>query len=144
MGREQLEELRRHGYYLSVPHGVSMRPMIDDRRGVVEIRVPDREIRRYDVVMYDRGGVGVIHRVLHVRPDHYEIAGDNCRTVEIVPKDDVAGIAVRFMRNGKWHDCTELGYRIYAHVWTDLFFIRRPVFRVRDAVKRRLHKTKTD
>ncbi len=144
MGKAQLEELEKHGSYFSVPHGVSMKPMIYDRQGVIEIHKLEGEAKRYDVVMYvGKGGVGVIHRVHHVKDDHYIIVGDNCWTREYVKKSDVRGIAVRFFRKGKWHDCTDLSYRIYSHLWTDLFFIRRPLFRVRDYIRWRVfHKDK--
>ncbi len=141
MGKAQLGELERHGMYLSVPRGISMWPMIPDREGIVEIRRLDHPAKRYDVVLYVRGGdQGVIHRVLHARGDHYIIAGDNCWQKEYVPKEQVAGIAVRFYRKGKWYEMTEPRYRIYARLWTDLFFLRRPLLWLRDKVKGRIGK----
>ena len=137
MGKAQLEELERHGMYLSVPRGISMRPMIRGGEGIVEIRRLDHPAKRYDVVLYVRNGEqGVIHRVLHACGDHYIIAGDNCWQKENVPAEQVVGIATRFYRNGKWHEMTERGYLLYAHIWTDLFFIRRPFLYLRDKVKR--------
>jgi hypothetical protein len=145
MGKNQIEELRKRGSYFSVPHGVSMKPMIYDRKGIVEIHTLEGEARRYDVVMYLRSdGVGVIHRVLHVKDDHYVIVGDNCWRLEYVPKKDVYGIAVRFYRKGKWYDCSCTGYRLYSHLWADLFFIRRPVFYIRDRIRSFLHISKFD
>ena len=138
MGRAQLEELERTGRYFSVPRGVSMWPMIPNKQGIVEIHRLERPARRYDLVLYIRGGEqGVIHRVLWAREDDYVIAGDNCWRKEYVPRDRVAGIAVRFYRNGKWYEVTDWWYRAYVHLWTDLFFIRSPLFRLRDAVMRR-------
>ena len=144
MGKKQLEELEKHGSYFSVPHGVSMKPMIYDRQSVIEIHELKGEAKRYDVVMYvGKDDVGVIHRVHHVRDDHYVIVGDNCWQREYVRKDDVRGIAVRFFRKGKWHDCTELSYRLYSHLWTDFYFIRRPLFYMRDKIRWRVfHKDK--
>ena len=139
MGKAQLEELRKHGKYFSVPRGRSMRPMIDSKKGVVEIHELKTEAKRYDVVLYEtKDDVGIIHRVLHVKDDHYVIAGDNCWRLEYVPKKAVVGIVVRFYRKGKWHEVTSRGYRIYSHIWADLFFIRRPLFFVRDTIRRRI------
>ena len=133
MGKAQVEELEKHGSYFSVPKGVSMKPMIYNGQGVVEIAALEGEAKRYDVVMYlRRDGVGVIHRVLHVRKDKYIIVGDNCWRIERVPKDAVRGIAVRFFRKGKWYDCTYLPYRIYSHIWADFYFIRGPLFWLRE------------
>ncbi|MBO4928276.1 MAG: S24/S26 family peptidase [Clostridiales bacterium] len=133
MGRAQIEELEKNGKYFSVPRGVSMWPMIRNKEGIVEIHKLDHTARRYDVVMYTRGQEqGVIHRVLHVRDKDYIIVGDNCWQKEYVPKDRVMGIAVRFYRNGKWYEMDHLGYRIYTHIWTDFFFIRRPLIYLRE------------
>ena len=105
MGRAQLEELERTGRYFSVPRGVSMWPMILNKQGIVEIHRLERPARRYDLVLYIRGEEqGVIHRVLRAREDDYVIAGDNCWRKEYVPRDRVAGIAVRFYRKiGRAH-----------------------------------------
>ncbi|MBQ3708518.1 MAG: S24/S26 family peptidase [Clostridia bacterium] len=136
MGKAQLAELEKHGKYFSVPKGVSMRPMIDNKQGIVEIHKLDRPAKRYDLVLYIRGEEqGVIHRVLRVRENDYVIAGDNCWRKEYVPHHRVVGIAVRFYRKGKWIEITNRGYRLYVWVWTNLFFIRRPLFYLRDKLK---------
>ena len=142
MGKEQLEELKKHGRYFSVPSGVSMWPMIEKhRKGILEIRELKEPARRYDVVMYTRPNQqGVIHRVLRVRDDDYIIAGDNCWRREYVPKDQVRGIAVSFYRKGQWIGTDNRWYRCYARLWTDLFFIRRPILRLRDRGQRLLRK----
>ena len=142
MAKEQLEELEKHGSYFSVPHGISMKPMIKDLEGIVEIRKLEGEAKRYDVVLYERkGDKGVIHRVLCKRKGRYIIVGDNCWRLEFIPEEKVHGIAVRFFRNGKWYDCKKsVGYRIYSHIWTDLYPVRYPIFRFRDFIKRKIKK----
>ena len=136
MGKAQLEELNKCGKYFSVPRGISMWPMILNKEGIVEIHRLDRPARRYDVVLYIRGEEqGVIHRVLHVRANDYIIAGDNCWQKEYVPKDQIVGIAVRFYRKGKWYEVTDRRYRLYTHLWTDFFFLRRPLLWLRDKGK---------
>ena len=135
MGKVQLEELERSGYYMSVPKGISMKPMILNKEGIVEIRKLEGRAKRYDVVLYTRGELGVLHRVMHVKDDHYVIIGDNCWRLEYVPFEDVKGIATRFYRKGKWYDVDNFGYKVYYHLWSDLLFIRRPLFYVRDRFK---------
>ncbi len=144
MGKEQLEELEKHGKYFSVPRGISMWPMIRNKQDIVEIHKLDRMARRYDLVMYTRGPnqQGVVHRVLHVRKNDYIINGDNCWQKEYVPHDKVAGLAVRFCRKGKWYEVTDRKYQIYVHLWTDLFFIRRPILYSRDLGKRIIRRIK--
>ena len=145
MGKAQLEELNKSGRYFSVPKGVSMRPMIESKRDIIEIRKPERPVKRYDLVLYIRGDEqGVIHRVLHVREKYCVIAGDNCWRKEYVPHDKIVGVAVSFCRKGKWHDVDYPPYKLYVRLWTDLFFIRRPLFYLRDMVKRKLRKLKRE
>lgn len=136
MGKAQLNELERCGKYFSVPKGVSMWPMILNRQSIVEIHRLEHPANRYDVVLYVRGDEqGVIHRVLQRREDDYIIIGDNCWRLERVPKDRVVGIATRFYRKGRWFEVTDRRYLLYVHLWTDLLFIRRPLFYLRDRVK---------
>lgn len=143
MGYAQISELEKHGFYLSVPRGISMWPMIRNRRDIVEIRKLEQPPERYDLVMYTIGDCqGVIHRVLYRKGDFYVICGDNCWRKEYVKLEQIAGIATRFYRDGKWYSVTDTKYLIYVHLWTDLFFIRRPLFYCRDKVKRIIRKLK--
>ena len=133
MGKKQLEELEKHGYYLSVPRGISMWPMLPDKQGIVEIHRLEQPAERYDLVLYVRGSdQGVIHRVLRVREKDYIIAGDNCWQKEYVPHEKVVGIVTRFYWKRKWYDSSDWRYRVYVHLWSDLFFLRQPLFFIRD------------
>ncbi len=134
MGKAQLEQLEKHGMYLSVPSGNSMRPMLRSKQDVVEIHRLEHTAKRCDLVLYIRGEEqqGVLHRVIAVRDKDYVIAGDNCWWREIVPHERVVGIAVRFYRGGRWHEMTDPGYRLYARVWTASFYLRRPLLWLRD------------
>ncbi|MCR5576943.1 MAG: S24/S26 family peptidase [Oscillospiraceae bacterium] len=137
MGKAQYEELEKNGFYFSVPHGVSMWPLVLNKQGILEIHRLERPARRYDFVLYSYGGEqGILHRVLHVREKDYVIAGDNCWRKEYVPKENVVGIVTRFYRKGKWYEVTDPRYLLYVHLWTDFFFIRRPLLYLRDRLKR--------
>ena len=138
-GTDQAEQLEKNGYYLSVPRGISMRPMVLNKEGILEVHKLTEPAKRYDLVMYIRSGsVGVIHRVVKVREDDYVIIGDNCWRYEYVPKEDVKGIVTRFYRKGKWYDVDNRWYKLYVHIWVDLLFIKRPLFHIRDSVRYRL------
>ena len=135
----QVEQLEKNGYYLSVPRGISMRPMVLNKEGILEVHKLTGPAKRYDLVMYVRGGKqGVIHRVVKDLGDQYLIIGDNCWRWEYVDKPDVKGIVTRFYRKGKWYDVDNKWYKLYVHIWVDLLFIKRPLFYVRDAVRYKL------
>lgn len=141
MGREQLSELERHGWYISVPRGISMWPMIRNQKDAVEVRRLTEKPRRYDLVMYVRPNLqGVIHRVLYWKNDICVICGDNCWQREYVRPEQIRGIVTRFCRKGKWYSVTDKRYLLYVHLWTDLSFLRRPLFYLRDRAKRLLKK----
>jgi hypothetical protein len=137
MGKVQLEQLERYGSYLSVPRGISMRPMIHGGRDAVLIKKPTTPPKRYDLVMYVRPNMqGVIHRVVRFENGKYIIIGDNCWQYEYVDPQQIKGIVTEFCRNGKWHSVEEKKYLFYVHLWVDFVLIKRPLFYVRDKLKR--------
>lgn len=139
MGKIQFDVLERDGRYISVPKGISMRPMIKGGRDAVVIEKLTESPKRYDLVVYVRGEeLGVIHRVIHVKEDKYIICGDNCWQLEYVRPEQIKGIVTEYCRKGKWHNVDNLPYKIYVHLWVDLLFLKRPVFYVRDKIKRKL------
>ena len=101
MGRAQLEELKKHGVYLSTPRGISMNPMLYQNDSIAEVHAITQPPKRYDVVLYIRGKEqGVVHRVLHFKNGVYIINGDNCWQKEYVQPSQIYGIVTRFYRHG--------------------------------------------
>ncbi len=143
MGKGQIEQLNKSGMYLSVPTGISMKPMIYNRQGICEIHKLNKPAKKYDLVLYLRANdQGVIHRVTEVHKDHYVIIGDNCWQREIVKRKQVVGIVTKFYRKGKWYSVDNKWYLFYVHLWVDFLFIKRPLFYVRDKFKRVFRKIK--
>ena len=121
-----LKELEKNGRYLSVPAGNSMKPLLRSKENVVEIVKAKHPLKKYDITLHVRkDGTSVLHRVMKVQGDSYVICGDNCITPETVPIDQVAGVAVRFYRKGKWVSVDNPGYRLYVYVWCGLFPLRK-------------------
>lgn len=147
MSKTLVEELKKHGMYVSTPKGVSMNPMLVQNESAFEIRSLTRTPARYDVVIYMRdNGTNVLHRVLGRQGEYFVINGDNCWQREYVRPEQIEGILTRFYRRGRWHSVTERSYRVYAHLVADFFFIRRPILYLRDRLKRvgrRLKRTLT-
>ncbi len=142
MGKIQFDLLERDGRYLSSPKGISMNPMIVQGRDAVLIEKLKEKPKRYDLVVYARNeNLGVIHRVIHAKDNEYIICGDNCWQLEYVKPEQIKGIVTEYCRKGKWHTVDNLPYKIYVHIWVDLLFIKRPLFYVRDKIKRKLRRT---
>ena len=137
MGKVQIEKLEKYGSYLSVPSGISMRPMIRGGRDAVLIKKLTHKPKRYDLVMYVRPNLqGVIHRVVRYENGKYVIIGDNCWRYEYVKPEQIKGIVTEFCHKGKWHKVDEKLYQLYVHLWVDFVFVKRPVFYLRDKLKR--------
>ena len=140
MGKIQFDILERDGKYISVPSGISMYPMIKGGRDAVVIEKFTEPPKRYDLVVYVRGEEqGVIHRVIHACKDQYIICGDNCWQLEYVKPEQLKGVVTEYCRKGNWHSVNNFAYKIYVHLYVDLLFLKRPVFYVRDKIKRKLN-----
>lgn len=118
------ELLARDGLLVYKTCGVSMKPMLRQNRDLVVIRVPASRLRKYDVALYKRGHVYVLHRVIAVKEDHYLIRGDNTYALEKVPDAAVIGVLTGFQRDGRQHDVTQWGYRLYVRFWNAIYPLR--------------------
>ena len=63
--------------------GSSMAPFLIHGRDSIFFRAPERELRRGDIVFYERpGGQFVVHRICRVHADGYDIIGDAQTEIE--------------------------------------------------------------
>lgn len=136
------EQLRENGVYVSTTAGVSMKPMLRNRRDrIVLLPVGDKTLKKWDLPIYRRpDGRYILHRIIDVKDDHYVIRGDNTYRKEYVPKEWVLGYVSEFYR-GKKHVCTDQrGYRFYAAFWHRIYFLRLPLYCARRLASRIKHK----
>ena len=129
------EELEQNGTLVFPNRGTSMMPLLRENRDlmVIEKRGPDR-LNKYDAVLYKRGERYVMHRILKVREEDYWIVGDHCRVGESVKDEQILGVLKQVVRDGKVIRTTDPGYRIYVHLWCDLFPLRSALLYLRGAV----------
>lgn len=136
-----LSELEQSGELIYTTSGVSMYPMLRNRRDIVHIKKCDGVLKRYDLPLYVRkSGKLVLHRILRVRNDHYIICGDNCFSLEKVPFDAVKGYVDEFWRNDKHYTNGNILYRIYVHIWCDFSVLRRFLLYTKHKAKQLLKK----
>ena len=125
------ELLDRDGYLVYTNVGVSMMPLLRQRRDVIVIRKkgPER-CKKYDAVLYKRGGRYILHRVVEVRLNDYVIIGDNCWQKEYGVTDDmILGIMTQVRRGGKTVSVDDPGYLRYVHLWCDFLPLRIGILR---------------
>lgn len=123
MNRLKIEDvLEKEGVFITTTAGVSMYPMLRDRRDTIIVRPVSGRLKKYDVPLYRAGGNYVLHRIVKVLPDGgYFIRGDNCfLTEKNIPEDAVIGVLTEFIRNGRTITADAFGYKLYSRVWVFL------------------------
>lgn len=134
------EEIKKSGRIIYTNVGDSMMPYIKQGRDVLVISEVNGRLNKYDVPLYKRdSGQYVLHRILKVRENDYVICGDNRWNKEYGITDrHIIGILTGVIRDGQEIPVTSCKYRIYVHLWCDLFPVRAFILRVCQFVKRRL------
>lgn len=124
---EKIEEMiARDGMYVCTTSGISMKPMLRDRRDTVVITPVSGRLKKYDVALYRYKGKYLLHRVVKVLPDSYVCCGDNCITPETGVTDaDVVGILSEVWRGDKKLKLDGAGYKLYYKLRVATFGIRR-------------------
>ena len=126
--REKLkieEVIQREGKYVGPTVGISMLPMLKQRRDTIVVCAKTEKLKPLDVALYHRGDAYVLHRVLRQTPTGYIIRGDNCYSDEIIPEEDVFGVLTEFFRKDKHFLCTDKKYIAYAKRRVKSYPIRR-------------------
>lgn len=120
------ELLEKDGYLVYTNVGVSMMPLLRQRRDIIEIRKKGTgRCKRYDAVLYKRGDKYILHRILKVRPNDYVICGDhNIRKEYGITDAQILGVMTRVIRNGKSIYPTDWKYKLCVHLWCDFYLIR--------------------
>ena len=106
--------------------GSSMSPFLIHLRDTIYFKKPDRPLRAGDMVFYQRdSGQYVMHRILRVRGDVYDIIGDAQTEVERgVRRDQIFAIITRVKRKGKLIGPGDFWWTFFARVWTKLIPLR--------------------
>ena len=119
------EVLLLNGKYIGPTVGVSMLPLLKNRRDTVVVQAKTERLKPLDVALYKRGDAYVLHRVIAVKEGGYIIRGDNCYSDENIPEDWVIGVLTEFFRKGKHIFCADEKYIKYAQNRVKTYKIRR-------------------
>ena len=132
------EQLAQNGKLIYTNKGDSMMPLIKQDRDLLIIEPANGRLKKYDVPLYKRdSGQYVLHRILKVREDDYVICGDNRWTKEYGITDrHIIGVLTAVVRNGKEISVNDWKYKLYVHLWCDLFPIRAFIVHVVNKLQR--------
>ena len=121
------EEINKTGKLIYTSVGNSMMPIIHENCDILIIEKVSGRLKKYDIPLYKRAsGQYVLHRILKVRKDSYVTCGDNRWKKEYDITDD------------KKISVSNIKYKIYVHLWCDLFPIRAVILRIKYHITRRL------
>lgn len=136
--KRQIEDvLKEEGLFVSTTVGVSMFPMLRNRRDTIIVMPYEGRLKKYDVPLYKRGSDYILHRIIEVRPDSYVIRGDNCIQKEYgITDEQILGVLTGFYRGSKKVNMDGWGYKLYVRLWCALHPIRRMYLRMRGMVAR--------
>ena len=109
------ELLETKDYYIATPIGTSMMPLIRARIDTVKLVKPNRELKKYDVILYQRkDNTYVLHRIIKVKKNSYVLCGDNQFTKEYnVTFDMVIGVMDGFFRGEEYISNDNIEYIKY-------------------------------
>lgn len=120
--------LRDEGVFVSTTVGISMWPMLRNRRDTIVVRPlrPGERLAVGDVPLYRAADRYVLHRVVAVHDDWYAIRGDNCLVTEHVRDDQILGRLDEFYRGSRHVVIADSRpYHLYWHAWLALWPARR-------------------
>lgn len=127
-GKKDIEKLLAEGNIIQIkPIGYSMYPLfIPDRDEAVIAPVNDRKLKRGDVVLYRReNSILVLHRIWKKAGSNFYMVGDNQKEIEgPLKQEQIKGILVEVIRNGRHFSVKNIGYRFGAAIWLLLRPIR--------------------
>ena len=157
--KRQIEDvLTEEGLFVSTTVGVSMFPMLRNRRDTIIVMPYEGRLKKYDVPLYKRGSDYILHRIIEVLPDSYVICGDNCIQKEYgITDEQILGVLTGFYRGSKQIDMDSwgytlymfrgkqinmdgFGYKLYVCVWCRLYPIRKIYGRMRRVAVKVWHK----
>ena len=127
--------LKEKGVYIGPTVGMSMLPMLKNRRDTIVVKPKTERLKRLDVALYKRGDAYVLHRVLKAVDGGYIIRGDNCYVDENVPEDAVIGVLTEFFRKNKHIVCTDEKYIRYAEKRLKTYKFRRFFVRIKGKIR---------
>jgi len=132
--KEIKEVLETEGVFVSTTAGMSMYPMIRNRKDVIVVKKCTERLKKYDVALYKVGDNHILHRVLEVSNYSYVIRGDNCDRKEYGIKDEqILGVLTEFYRGDKKVNLNGWTYKIYIQLYcvcTPIRWVLRLGFRV--------------
>jgi hypothetical protein len=124
--------------------GSSMSPFLAHERDTIYFKKPDRELRRGDMVFYQRAsGQFVMHRIWKVKPEGYYMVGDAQQEIEgPLKREQIFGLITKVKRKDKWIKAGDFWWEFFEHIWIRIVPFRRIIRGVYGRTSRLLRRGK--
>ena len=125
-----LREIAEEGKMVSLRiSGSSMAPFLAHDRDYIYFTKPDRELRRGDMVFYQRpGGRYVMQRIWKKKKEGYYIVGDAQTEIEgPVQREQIFALIKKVKRKNKIRQPGSFWWEFFEHVWIRVIPLRRPL-----------------
>ena len=142
---QDIEKLLREENYIQIkPRGYSMYPVLVPGRDEVVVAPVNAHttLKRNDVVLYRRlkesgeKDILVLHRIWKVNDQGIYLVGDNQTEIEgPLKREQMLGIMVRFIRNGKVIEASNLMCRMLTGTWLWLRPMRPMISKIASKIK---------
>lgn len=137
-----VEKLKLGGKVRFTPTGISMLPMLRDRKDAVVLEPLSHEPEKYEIFLYKRkNGAFVLHRMIGKNEKGLIFRGDHQYRDEMgICPEDIIGIVTGFTRKGKSYQMEDMIYQIYARVWVNSVSLRHFCQRSKNWIIRRIRR----
>ncbi len=115
------DELRKGNNVTYFTVGVSMRPLLIERKTHVTI-APLENAKNGDILLYIRkNGNQVLHRCIKQDREFYHMRGDNTLGLEPIKREQALGVVTHIYRRGRLFSVKSRAYRAYVASWRLLY-----------------------
>lgn len=122
------KEIAEKGRLTYTGKGVSMWPLIRQKKDLVVIERPKGRLKKYDVALYKtnkKSNRYTLHRIIGVTENGYVCRGDNCMKKEYgITEEMIIGVMTELYRSGKKISLDSAGYKAYVVTNRLLFPVR--------------------
>lgn len=127
------EVIQNGGAFHLTTAGISMLPMLRDRKDTVVLVKPSLPLKKYDVALYKRAdGTFVLHRVVGFDKNGYIFCGDNQYVFEHgITDENIIAVTKSYIKAGKTIPCNSFSYKCYCLWHCKTRKIRHLILRVK-------------
>ena len=119
------EIIEREGSLVYTVRGYSMKPLLTQHKDLVIIKKITEPLKKYDVILFKKNNKYILHRILKVKENSYDTAGDHNWWKEYdVRPSEIVGVLSSIVKDGKEIKPENPSYQLYVHLWCDVYPVR--------------------